>query len=153
MESDSSSVVCLARDELAAGATAAPFHTLSLAYNRRSLAGERSSIDMIVQQGGPLQPHMIEGDDILYYDWFSGESPRLDEPSGLMTAMSFHKTLVDAADRLDAVVTMSGEGSDEIAYFMPYHLADQVRRGRLAQGVYRRRAGGRAPATVACCRS
>jgi asparagine synthase (glutamine-hydrolysing) len=127
---DSSSVVCLARDEVAARTAPAPFHTLSLAYRRRSLAGERSFIDMIVRQGGPLEPHVIEGDEILYYDWFRGEFPRLDEPSGLMAAMSFHGALVDAADRLDAVVTMSGEGSDEIAYFMPYHLADRVRCGR-----------------------
>lgn len=67
---------------------------------------------------------------MLYFDWFSKDLPRHDEPSGVLACMPFHRALVDAADRLGAVMTLSGEGSDEIAFYMPFHLADLARRGR-----------------------
>ena len=38
--------------------------------------------------------------------------------------------LVEAAYELGAVMILSGEGSDEIVSFQPYHLADYLRQGR-----------------------
>jgi asparagine synthase (glutamine-hydrolysing) len=127
---DSSSVVCLARDELGAGPGPLPLFTLSLVYRRRSLAGERPYIDLVLRQGGPVEPQFLEADDVLYFDWFQEEFPRHDEPSGLLRSMPSHRLLVQAADRLGAVMTLGGDGSDEIACYQPYHLADRLRRGR-----------------------
>ena len=127
---DSSSVVCLAREAIAAGGGASPLHTLSLVHQRRSLAREKSFIDLVVSQGGPIRPQFLAADEVVYFDWFDEELPRHDEPSALLRSMPNHRCLVNAADRVGALMTLSGEGSDEIACFQPYHLADKVRRGR-----------------------
>jgi asparagine synthase (glutamine-hydrolysing) len=127
---DSSSVTCLARNELAGRAGGSPLFTLSLVYQRPSLVGERSYIDRVLVQGGPVQPCFLEADDVLYYDWFQEDLPRHGEPSGLLRSMPSHRLLVRAADQMGAVMTLGGDGSDEIASYQPYHLADLLRRGR-----------------------
>jgi asparagine synthase (glutamine-hydrolysing) len=127
---DSSSIVCLARDYLSSCASPSRLYALSLVYRRRSLAAERSYIDSVLRQGGPVEARLLDGEEILYFDWFRQELPLHDEPTGLLTCMPFHRALVNASDQLGAVMTLSGEGSDEIAYFLPYHIADHLRRGR-----------------------
>jgi asparagine synthase (glutamine-hydrolysing) len=132
---DSSSLVCLARDELAARNSPKPLCTLSMVYQRQSLVVERSFIDALLEQGGPVDPHFLEGDEVLYFDWFQKELPRHDEPSGHLRSMPFHRALVEAADRIGAVMTLSGEGSDEIVTYQPFHMADLLRQGHWLKAV------------------
>jgi len=127
---DSSSIAILARDDLARRSNAGPLFALSIVYNRRGLVGERPYIDLVVEQGGGLESKILEGDDALYFDWFDNPLPIHDEPSGLLVSMPFHRLLFQAADRLGALTTLSGEGSDELTNFVPYHLPDDFRRGR-----------------------
>ncbi|HZW33980.1 MAG TPA: asparagine synthase-related protein, partial [Isosphaeraceae bacterium] len=126
---DSSSIVCLARDVVSAR-SGSPLFTLSLVYRRRSLAGERAYMDQVLSQGGPLAPQFLEGDQALFFDWFERGLPHHEEPCGVLPSMPPRRLLVEAADRLGAAMILSGEGSDEIVTFQPYHLADLLRRGR-----------------------
>lgn len=141
---DSSSVTCLAREELAARG-GAPLHTLSLVHQRRGLGAERPYMELILGQGGPVVPHFLEADEVVYFDWFRRELPRHDEPAALLRSMPNHRCLVSAADRSGALTTLSGEGSDEIVCYQPYHLADRLRSGRWRAALReaRRWAGGR----------
>jgi asparagine synthase (glutamine-hydrolysing) len=127
---DSSSVVCLAREELARKANSSTLFALSLVYRRPSLVGERSYIDLVLRQGGPVEPHFLEADGTLDFDWFQEAIPQHDEPSAHLRSMPSQRLVVEAADRLGAVMTLSGLGSDEIADYPPYHLADLLRWGR-----------------------
>jgi asparagine synthase (glutamine-hydrolysing) len=129
---DSSSVACLARDLLSADVSASSkLQALSLVYQRRGLIGERAYIDMVVDQGGPLELRTLEADGILYFDWFRDGLPRHDEPSSILVSLPSHRSLIELSDRADALTTLTGEGGDELAYFAPFDLADHVRGGRL----------------------
>lgn len=48
---DSSSVACLAREELSRAGIGTPLHTLSMVYERHNLIGERAFIDEVLRQG------------------------------------------------------------------------------------------------------
>ena len=126
---DSSSVACLAREELSRAGIGTPLHTLSMVYERHNLIGERAYIDEVLRQGAPIESHLVPGDHIVHFGWFDGSIPRHEEPSGILVSMPFHRALCAAADGAGALTTLSGEGSDEILYDVPFHLADDLRRG------------------------
>lgn len=127
---DSTAVACLARDLMAAGDAAGPLHTLSLVYDRPSLAGERAYIEEALRQGGPVEPHLIQGEAAADYEWFQKGVPAHDEPFTGLRCLETFRVFVEAADRLGAATTMTGLGADEILECAPDHIADLLRTGR-----------------------
>src|SRR5262249_27104458 len=73
---DSSAVVCAARDRLAGE----PLTTLSLVYEKTSLANETDWVRMVLEQGGALDARSLDGDAIVAFDWFDDGVPEHDEP-------------------------------------------------------------------------
>jgi asparagine synthase (glutamine-hydrolysing) len=127
---DSSSVVCLARNGLAARGNTSPLFTLALVYQRSSLVGERAYIDHVLRQEGPAEPHYLQADDVLDFDWFTEEIPYHAEPYSDLRSLPSQRILAQAADRVGAVTVLTGLGSDEITDYQPFHFADLLRRGR-----------------------
>jgi asparagine synthase (glutamine-hydrolysing) len=127
---DSSAVAAVASELLAAGAGTKPLHTLSLVYTRPSLAGERRFIDLVLAQGGAVQPHWLAGDNLLEFDWFDRGIPSHDEPFACLRSLPMLRAFTEAADQVGALTTLSGWGADEVLDCSPLHLADQIRQGR-----------------------
>lgn len=146
---DSSSVVCLARDLLGDHAGARPLHTLSLVYGLQSLAGETPYIQMVLDQGGPVVPHLLNGDDALDFDWFGPGLPEYDEPYGCLCQVASLARTVDVAEAVGATTILTGEGAELVAEHYGHHLADLIRRGRwgaaLRDAQLRARAAGVSP--------
>ena len=122
---DSSSVVCLARDLLAQRRLV----TLSLVYQMRSLAGETDYIQMVVNQGGAIDPYYLDGDAALDFQWFTDKIPDHDEPYPGLFHLGMEKVLVDLASQLGVTTILSGGGSELITEGNRYHLADLIRQG------------------------
>jgi asparagine synthase (glutamine-hydrolysing) len=127
---DSSSVVCIARELFAAGTVPGKLTTFSLVYQMPSLAGERDYIQMIVDRGGPLDPHYLDGDAALDFQWFTEKIPDHDEPYAGLFHLAMEKVLVDLAARLGVTTILSGGGAELIVEGNRFHLADFVRQGR-----------------------
>ncbi len=128
---DSSGVVCVARDLLAARTGGPRLHTLSMVYRRPSLAGERAFIDLVLAQGGPVEPHFVDGEAVPDYVWFQEGVPFHEEPYAGLPGVGMQQRLVDVARRVGARTVLSGQGSDEILASHPGNVADLLRRGRL----------------------
>jgi asparagine synthase (glutamine-hydrolysing) len=127
---DSSSVACLARDWIAAGVGQGPLLTVSNVYQRPSLAGERAFIDLVLKQGGPVEPILLPGDAALDFDWFPDRIPRHDEPYGGLAGLAKQALPIEAAAGVEADYLLTGLGSDEMLDNGPLHIADLLRRGR-----------------------
>ena len=139
---DSSAVACVARDLLAS--TGGRLETLSLVYQRPSLAGERTYIDEVLKQGGPVSPHFLPGETAADYDWFRTGVPFHEEPYGGLPGAGMAQLLLDAADRTGAGTVLSGWGSDEIFAVAPVHIADLMQQGRWWAAIRQARAWARA---------
>ncbi len=122
---DSSAVVCIARELLAPQKLV----TLSLVYQMRSLVGETSYIEMVLEQGGAVEPHFVDGDAALDFDWFEGSVPDHDEPYPGLFHLSMEKVLVDRAAELGVATILGGAGSELITEGNRYHLADLILQG------------------------
>ena len=122
---DSSSVVCLARDLLAQRRLV----TLSLVYQMRSLAGETDYIQMVLDQGGAIDPYYLDGDAAVDFQWFTDKIPDHDEPYPGLFHLAMEKVLVDLASQLGVTTILSGGGSELITEGNRYHLADLIRQG------------------------
>ncbi len=90
---DSSSVVCIARDLL----SPEKLITLSLVYQIRSLVGETDYIQMVVDRGGAIEPHYLDGDAASDFQWFPDQIPEHDEPYPGLFHLAMEKVLVDLA--------------------------------------------------------
>jgi asparagine synthase (glutamine-hydrolysing) len=126
---DSSSIVCIARDLLAAETSPRKLITLSLVYQMRSLAGETDYIQMVVNQGGAIEPHYVDGDAALDFQWFTKEIPSHDEPYPGLFHLAMEKVLVDVAAQLGVTAIMSGGGAELIVEGNRMHLADLMLQG------------------------
>ncbi|MBH8566117.1 hypothetical protein I8748_28835 [Nostoc sp. CENA67] len=126
---DSSSIVCIARDLLAAETFPRKLTTLSLVYQMRSLAGETDYIQMVVNQGGTIEPHYMDGDAALDFEWFTKEIPAHDEPYPGLFHLAMEKVLVDVAAQLGVTAIMSGGGAELIVEGNRLRLADLMRQG------------------------
>ena len=123
---DSSAVVRLGLELLEGEGSRRRLRTLSMDYQLPSLVGERQYIEMIVNQGGPIDPHFILVDKLLDFDWFRDELPLHDEPFAFLHQLSFWKVLIDAAHELGASTILTGCG-EEIAFESnQFYLADFV---------------------------
>jgi len=127
---DSSSVVCIARELLAQSNTSEKLQTLSLVYQMPSLAGETDYIQMVVDQGGAIEPHYLDGDKALDFQWFTEEIPDHDEPYPGLFHLAMEKALIDKAANLDVTTILSGTGAELVAEGNHLYLADLIRQGR-----------------------
>ncbi|MBD2296475.1 asparagine synthase [Anabaena sphaerica FACHB-251] len=126
---DSSSIVCIARDLLAAETFPRKLITLSLVYQMRSLAGETDYIQMVVDQGGAIDPQYVDGDAALDFQWFTQELPTYDEPYPGLFHLAMEKVLVDVAAQQGVTAIMSGGGAELIVEGNRMHLADLMLQG------------------------
>jgi asparagine synthase (glutamine-hydrolysing) len=126
---DSSSVAILARQWLADTPGCGPLVTMSLTYAAPELAGERSYIDLVLAQGGPIEPHFIQADPAVGFDWFAEAMPRHDEPYVGLWSLAANRLLVEAAEQRGVETILTGVGADEILSYRPLHIADLIRRG------------------------
>ena len=122
---DSSSVVCIARDLF----SPEKLTTLSLVYQIRSLAGETDYIQMVVNQGGAIEPHYVDGDAASDFQWFKDQIPEHDEPYPGLFHLAMEKVLVDLAAQLKVTMIFTGGGSELITEGNRYHLADLISQG------------------------
>jgi asparagine synthase (glutamine-hydrolysing) len=127
---DSSSVVCVARDLIAEGAGRSPLATLSLVYRGLGLAGEREPIDLVLDQGGPIAPHLLEADDALDFRWFDDDLPAHDEPYAGLFRLALERRLVEGARDAGATAVLTGAGADDRLDGHRLHIADRLRQGR-----------------------
>jgi asparagine synthase (glutamine-hydrolysing) len=149
---DSSSVVCVARDLMAAGVGRGPLATLSMVYKSQGLAGERAYIDLVVGQGGPIEPHLLDGDSAPHFQWFGEDIPAHDEPYGGLFHLGMSKLLVDGAERSGATRVLTGLWAECLLEKNLHYLADLLRCGRwvsaLAEARRWARTSNRGPASV-----
>jgi asparagine synthase (glutamine-hydrolysing) len=127
---DSSSVVCFAREWMKAGVGPAKLHTLTSVYERPNLAGERAYADMVIQQGGNLQPHWVNADEAISFRWFDQGIPYHDEPFMGLPFLRMETLLIEVASQLGIDVILTGIGSDDFICGAGLGLADQLRRGQ-----------------------
>ncbi len=126
---DSSSVVCIARQLLAEANTSEKLQTLSLVYQMPSLAGETDYIQMVVNQGGAIEPHYVDGDKALDFQWFTEEMPDHDEPYPGLFHLAMEKVLMDRATNLNVTTILSGTGAELVAEGNHMYLADLILKG------------------------
>jgi asparagine synthase (glutamine-hydrolysing) len=141
---DSSAVVCVARDLMGVDAEARPLHTLSLVYRMPSLAGEEPYIRLVLDQGGPVASHYVDGDQLLGFDWFDSGVPEHDEPFLGLHQIAPEVQLVQRADEVGATTVLTGEGAELVAEGQGFVLADLIRGGRWATALRLARAQARA---------
>ncbi|ELS04341.1 asparagine synthase (glutamine-hydrolyzing) [Xenococcus sp. PCC 7305] len=122
---DSSSVVCIARDR----PSPKKLTTLSLVYKIRSLVGETDYIQMVLDQGGMIDSHYLDGDAAGDFQWFKEQIPEHDEPYPGLFHLAMEKVLVDLASELGISTIFTGGGSELITEGNRYHLADLISRG------------------------
>jgi len=123
---DSSAVVCVARDLLAGE----PLTTLSLVYEKTSLANETDWVRMVLEQGGALDARSLDGDAIVAFDWFDDGVPEHDEPYTGLAQCGTDRRMAAVADAAGAATILTGYGAEAVSEGMPFGLADLVRRFR-----------------------
>lgn len=138
---DSSSVVCVADEILAAGESPIQgLHTTSHVYDRNPLSDEREFIQVVEEQRGRQGFYVTEVDAPLLQ-----RSPRHDfrpdQPNGQLVYLARHRLLAAHMKRKGARVLLRGFGGDEIGFRSPgpgpgpIGLADHLARGRFLAAV------------------
>ncbi|MBE8990359.1 asparagine synthase-related protein [Nostoc sp. LEGE 12450] len=127
---DSSSIVCIAREWILSAVGRSPLHTLSEVYKRPCLIGERAYIEMVIEQGGPVEAHFIDSDNALDFLWFNEEIPTHDEPYPCLAQFGMEKILIEAAHQVGVDTILTGIGSDQLLASKRLYIADFLRQGR-----------------------
>lgn len=128
---DSSYTAVVARDLLATGLGQDRLPTLSLVYNRPSLASETAYIRMVLDQGGPVDPHFMDGDAALHFQWFPTESiPAHDEPFRGLYCLAQGQLSVQTAERAGVRGILTGARAELVVDGQRLGMADLLRRGR-----------------------
>jgi asparagine synthase (glutamine-hydrolysing) len=127
---DSSSVTLLAQQTRQAALENKEIHTVSLVYERLPyLARERRYIDAVLTSNKSLIPHFIPADSLKGYS----DIPYHEEPWPALFWSAPEAAIFDVAANAQANSLLTGHGSDEQIGLEPYHLADDVQRGRWLQ--------------------
>jgi asparagine synthase (glutamine-hydrolysing) len=132
---DSSAVTVLARQVVAEAPARPALVTISLTHEAADLAAERSYMNLVLDQGGPVDPHFLSGDAAVGFDWFSSPLPPHDEPFAGLRSLAANRRLADVAQRCGIDTVLTGVGGDEILCYRPLHIADLLRRGRWLSGL------------------
>ena len=129
---DSSSIACLARDQLAKEKGQRELPAFSLAYNSPALAPERAFIDDVCRQPGSIAPHFLPGDDALHFDWFRGDGiPDHDEPYAGLFELASQSLVAEAAENAGVSSILTGVGIELFLEGGRHRTGDLLRRGRL----------------------
>ena len=128
---DSSAVLRCAADGAAQGRCTLVAGVSVVYRDLRLLARETP----YVQHAFGIAPGMpsvrLDGDDLLDFDVFA-DPPQHDEPHPGLWRMSMDRALTLAASDAGAERVLTGIGADEVLDIHPFHLADDLRRWRLA---------------------
>ena len=127
---DSSSVVCLAR-EMTGESVRPSLTTLSLTYAFPRLTGEKSYMQDVIDQGGPVAPQFLEGEAALDFDWFDKPIPAHDEPFAGLFQIGCERLIINSAREAGASVILAGGGEEILLRNSRFHLADRLRSGQL----------------------
>lgn len=127
---DSSSIVCILDQLLAANDSTQNLHTLSLVYQMSSLAGEKQYIQMVIDQSKSICPHFVNGDAALDFDWFTSHHvPEHDEPYAGLFHLAMERVLVDTAHQLGVTTILGGGGAELVTEGNRMYLADLMYQG------------------------
>lgn len=130
---DSTSIALLAGELAHSGQVEHPVHTMSLVYERfPDLKRESPYIEEALQHARGILPHRVAADELLDYDSF-GSPPYLEEPFAGLWRLAMDRASLDLAAEVGANSVLTGIGADELHHFLPFHLADTLRQGRLLQ--------------------
>jgi len=141
---DSSAVVCQARKLLANSGSEHPLHTLSLVFQTPSLKGEADYIQHVIDQGGPILPHFVDGDAEIDFDWFDEPISQHDEPVAGLARIASERSLTQQAAALGATHILTGAGPDDLFGSHRMYIADLLRRGRVLRAFREARRWGKA---------
>lgn len=127
---DSSSVVCIAREQSLSSGVLEQIATLSLVYKLPSLASEKEYIQMIIAKGEAFAPYYLDGDSALDFQWFTKSIPDHDEPYAGLFRLPMERLLVEAAHQIEATTILTGVGVEELLDGNRLHIADLLWQGR-----------------------
>lgn len=135
---DSSSIVCVADEILAAGAAAAPeLRTVSWVYDESKTSDERPFIGLVEERRGRRGLHIRDEDHPMLSRLPASYRP--DYPHGQLAFLARNDFLAASMANAGARVLLRGTGGDHVlaagAGHMPFELADLLRRGRLAKAM------------------
>jgi asparagine synthase (glutamine-hydrolysing) len=125
---DSSSIVCLAR-ELMAAESAQQLATFSLTYNSRLLAGECQLMQDVVD-GGNVRSNFLPGDEALHFGWFDGNLPLMDEPYAGLFEFASQRLVARAAIDTGVDVLLTGVGVEHSLESSRLQIAELLRHAR-----------------------
>ncbi|MEM8785510.1 MAG: asparagine synthase-related protein [Pseudomonadota bacterium] len=132
---DSSAIVRLLADRFHTEQKRRRLSTLSLVYDIESLKPERDYIDRVLKRGGPIDPHYINGDALLAFQWFDAPMPVHDEPHAGLFYISAERRLADEAGALGTDVVMTGNGAEVSVQGTRHFIADLARRGQFGKAL------------------
>jgi asparagine synthase (glutamine-hydrolysing) len=126
---DSSTVVCRARDQIAAGQAPGPLVTISLDYPFAEMAGEGKYMRLVTDQGGPIDPVYLQENAALDFDGFPDQVPLHDEPAGYLFRAGIDRQLLEVAADRGAKTLLTGGGAELLTEPGLDHLTDLTRAG------------------------
>ncbi|HEU4753298.1 MAG TPA: asparagine synthase-related protein, partial [Armatimonadota bacterium] len=125
-----STALALIADEHLRATGGEPLHALSLVYERLSgLARERPYLEAALQAHPQIVAHRIPGDDLLDYDSLEAPPPH-EEPWSWLPRIAAERVMLDLAAEAGIETLFTGVGADELLDVPPYHIAEELRRGR-----------------------
>jgi asparagine synthase (glutamine-hydrolysing) len=135
---DSSSIVCLADDLLAAGEAEAPeLRTVSWVYDRSKTSDERPFIRVIEEKRRRSGLYISDEEHPMLSRPPSSYRP--DYPHGQLAYLSRNNFLADTMAKAGSRVLLRGTGGDHVLAGevgqMPFEVADLLQRGRLGQAL------------------
>jgi asparagine synthase (glutamine-hydrolysing) len=129
---DSSAVLRCAADAAAHGRCTLVAGVSVVYRNLGLLAREAPYVEHALGIAPGLSSLRLDGDDLLDFDAFA-DPPRHDEPYPGLWRIGMDRALTLAAFEAGAQRVLTGIGADEVLDTQPFHLADDLRRWRLAR--------------------
>lgn len=128
---DSSAVLRCAADAAADGRCTLVAGVSVVYRNLSQLARETPYVEHALGIAPGLPSVRLDGDDLLDFDVFA-DPPQHDEPYPGLWRVGMDRALTLAAFEAGAQRVLTGIGADEVLDTHPFHLADDLRRWRLA---------------------
>jgi asparagine synthase (glutamine-hydrolysing) len=129
---DSSAVMRCAADAAAHGQCTLVAGVSVVYRNLSQLARETPYVEHALGIAPGLPSVRLDGDDLLDFDVFA-DPPQHDEPYPGLWRVGMDRALTLAAFEAGAQRVLTGIGADEVLDIQPFHLADDLRRWRLAR--------------------
>jgi asparagine synthase (glutamine-hydrolysing) len=135
---DSSSIVCVADEILAAGDAGAPeLHTVSWVYDRSKSSDERRFIHLVEEKRGRRGLHIRDEEHPMLSRLPASYGP--DYPHGQLAFLARNDFLAANMAKAEARVLLRGTAGDQILWGgigpVPIEVADLLKRGRLGEAL------------------